>query len=114
MTEPEYITLQKQIAVVSMQIEKIAQDILEIKEKICTLEERMRLIETNQAGSHPLLEAKIDAAWRRLEEHERKLEIVSKLEQSNKMLTWLGGILGSTVLIWLITQILEILSHGIH
>ena len=114
MTEPEYLTLQKQIAVVSMQIEKIAQDLVEIKEKIGTLEDRLRSIETNQAGSQPLLETKIETAWRRLEEHERKLEILSKLEQSNKMLTWLGGILGSTVLIWLITQILRILSYGVH
>ena len=74
----------------------------------------MRKLENNEAGAHPLMESKIDAAWRKIDEHEKRLEmltqVVNKLDQSNRLMAWLGGILGSTVLIWLVTQILGVVK----
>jgi hypothetical protein len=60
------------------------------------------------------MESRIDAAWRKIEEHENRMkaleDMVAKLDHSNRLLSWLGGILGSTVIIWLVTQILQVVA----
>lgn len=108
-------SLQRQISALSTRLDQVAADVSEIKIMLKDIEARVRKLETYEAGAHPLMENKIDAAWRKLEEHDRRIDnltnIVAKLDQSNRLMAWLGGILGSTVLIWLVTQILGWLNE---
>lgn len=105
--------LQRQISDLTTRLEQIGRDVAEIKAMVRALEERVRHIENNEAGAHPIMESRIDAAWRKIEEHDKRIEVINqaiaRLEQTNRMLAWLGGILGSTVLIWLVTQILGVI-----
>ena len=108
------LTIQRQIGALDMRLSQLCQDMGEIKTMLKTIEDRVRALETAEAGSHPLMESRIDAAWRKLEEHDKRIDSISasilRLEQSNRALTWLGGVLGSTVLIWLITQVLGVIK----
>lgn len=85
-----------------------------IKAMLQTIEERVRKLENNEAGMHPLMESRIDAAWRKLEDHDRRIELlaqtVARLDHSNKLIAGLGSILASTVVIWLVTQILQVIK----
>lgn len=107
------LSLQRQISELTARVGQIAQDIGEIKSMLREVETRVRALENNEAGDHPVMQSKIDAAWRKLDEHDRRMmtmeHAIARLEQSNKILTWLGGILGSTVAIWLVTQILQVI-----
>lgn len=108
------LSLQRQISDFTARFDQVARDIGEIKQMLRAVEERVRALENHEAGAHPLMENRIDAAWRKLEEHDKKIDnltqIVSRLDHSNRLMAWLGGILGSTVLIWLITQILQVVK----
>ena len=103
-------SLQRDLA---SRLERVAQDISEIKAMFAQLEKRIRELETQEAGAHPVLEARIDGAAREIKAHEEKLErltsIVLRLEHSNRIMTWLASILGSTVLVWVITQLLGLI-----
>lgn len=105
-------SLQRQISAMSSRLDQVVSDLCEIKAMLKDIEARVRKLENNEAGAHPLMESRIDAAWRKIDEHDKRLEslaqMVTRLEQSNRVMTWLGGILGSTVLIWLVTQILQV------
>lgn len=107
------MTLQRQISELNGQVAQIATDVVEIKSVVQRMDDRVRQVEHNDAGAHPLMESRIDAAWRRLEEHDKRIEnlsqIVARLDHTNRLMTWLGGILGSTVVIWLLTQILGVI-----
>ncbi len=107
-------SLQRQISNLSTRLDQVAADVAEIKLMLKDIEARVRKLENYEAGSHPLMDNKIDAAWRKIEEHDRRLDgltqVVAKLDQSNRLMAWLGGILGSTVLIWLVTQILGVVQ----
>jgi predicted RNase H-like nuclease (RuvC/YqgF family) len=108
------LSLQRQIAEFSAHLDQIAVGITEIKQMLNGIEERVRALENREAGSHPLMESRIDAAWRKLDEHDQRIkaleEMIVSLHNSNRLMAWLGGILGSTVLIWLITQLLEVIK----
>ncbi len=105
--------LQRQFDALTARFGQFAVDIQEIKQMLRVIEERVRQLENTEAGIHPLMESRIDAAWRKLEEHTHVIDgmrqSIVRLEQANRLLSWLGGILGSAVLIWLVTQILAIL-----
>lgn len=105
--------LQSQITELSARVNQIVSGIDDIKTMLRQMEERVRRLENNEAGAHPLMESRIDAAWRKIDEHDKRLDtltqMVGKLDQSNRLMAWLGSILGSTVLIWLVTQILQLL-----
>lgn len=102
--------LQKQISDLGLQLRS---DIGEIKAMLKSIEDRVRTLETNEAGTHPLIEARIDIAFREIEQTKTRIgimeKVVSRLEHTNRLLTWLGGLLGSAVLAWLIAQILAVI-----
>lgn len=108
------MSLQRQMSALSSRLDQVANDLTEIKCMLKDIEARVRRLETHEAGAHPLMDSKIDAAWRKIEEHDKRLDnlaqMATRLDQSNRTMTWLGGILGSTVLIWLITQILGMIK----
>jgi hypothetical protein len=83
-------------------------------EKIMTdVEGRVRGVEQREAGCQPIVTARMDAAWKKIDEHEAELkqlrDVILKIEQSNRVLGWLGGLLGSVVVLWLANQILELI-----
>jgi len=108
------VALHRQITEFATRIEQVAHDVAEIKQMLRGIEERVRVLETHEAGSHPLMESRIDVALRKIEEHDRRIktleDMVVKLDDNNRLLSWLGGILGSTVIVWLITQILRAIT----
>jgi chromosome segregation ATPase len=101
------LSLQKQMEDLSTQLR---QDIGEIKTTLKAIEERVRALETVEAGCRPLLESQIRTALSRIEDHDKKLSLLSdaviQLQHANKILTWVGGLLGSTLVIWVVSQIL--------
>lgn len=108
------LSLQRQISDLTARLDQVARDVAEIKLTLKAIEERVRALENHEAGAHPLMESRIDAAWRKLEEHDKRIDtlsqVISRLDHSNRLIAWLGGILGSTVLIWLVTQILQVIK----
>lgn len=102
--------LQKQISDLGLQLRS---DIGEIKAMLKSIEDRVRTLETNEAGSHPLIESRIDLAFREIEQTKTRITVMEKmvgrLDHANRLLTWIGGLLGSAVLTWLIAQILAVI-----
>lgn len=85
-----------------------------LQEQIAGYDLRLRTMETREAGCAPLMNSRVDAAWRKIEEHVVELKalsrVVAELQHSNKILTWLGGLMGSALILWLITQLLGMIK----
>lgn len=83
----------------------------EIRAALRDIDGRLRALEQSEAGTHPLINARLDAAWRKIESHETRIknaeEQILGLREANRLLTWIGGILGSTVIVWLMMQVLD-------
>ena len=110
--------LQKLISDLSAQMRE---GIGEIKVTLKSIDERVRALENNEAGAHPLIDGRIDAAWRKLDEHDKRITTLTdtviemkqtdaQLQHTNKLLAWLGGLLGSAVVLWLVGQILSLVG----
>lgn len=110
------VNMQSQINLLS---ETMQRGFQELKELLQSIEQRVRTIETSEARCQPMVFSKIDAAWRKIDEHEVKLngherklaeinDLLQSLRQTNKILTWLGVVLGGTALIWLVNSFLEL------
>lgn len=77
--------------------------------------------------SHATLKAEVDAAHRRIDDHEKHTEekvkefdtaraelkaltdAVLELRQANKIIAWLGGLVGSALILWLVGRLLGLL-----
>ncbi len=94
-------------------VDAVIESQTEIKEMILRLDDRLRAIEREQVVEHVKLEAKADAAHRRLDEHEKRIsaneasinalkDLIAPLVTANRIMTWIGGALGISViaLIW--------------
>lgn len=101
--------------------DRIDKGFSELRETIMGYEARIRILENTQAGCQPLMTSRIDAAFRKIDEHTTKIEalteanqqlkqIITELQHSNKILTWLGGLLGSALLLWLVNQLLVLIK----
>lgn len=106
--------LQSQIASIVTRLDRMSDDITAIKAMLERLDERIRALENSDASAHPLMQSRLDAAWRTIDVHENRIkrleEMVSELRQANKLLSWIGALLGSTVIVWLITQLLQVIK----
>lgn len=75
-----------------------------------SIEDRVRKLENDEAGTHPLIESRINQAWQKIDDHDKQLatltKVVTQLQHANSIMTWVGGILGSTLIIWVVTQIM--------
>lgn len=91
-----------------------------LEDKINSFEERVRSVEHSEASCQPLLQARLDAAWRQIESNGAKIEtmagvqaqqqqMIGELRHSNKIMTWLGGLVGSGLILWLISQLLQLI-----
>jgi heterodisulfide reductase subunit A-like polyferredoxin len=113
MTPPSGQTtaLQAQITALG---ERMEQGFTELKQIMTGVEGRVRSLETREAGCQPVITAKVDAVAKKVEEHEADLKVlketVAELKHANRIMTWIGGILGSTLIIWFITQVIRLIQ----
>lgn len=89
----------------------------EIKELLISFDARMRKMETTEAGCRPLVDARLEEHGKTLSEHAQSIKaikeevddmqlIMVELKRTQRILSWVGGVLASTVIIWIITQLL--------
>lgn len=79
-------------------------------EKLMTgVEVRVREVEKREASCSPMLQGRLDAAWREIDEHKVKIEKLEKaveaLVQTNSILKWLLGV-STTVLVALLIKLI--------
>ena len=85
--------------------ERMDRGFTEIKEMLYRFDERLRDEEKNQAGYQPVITARLDAAWRRIDKHDQDMDklnealikitkTVSQLESVSK---WMLGILTAVI-----------------
>lgn len=95
-------------------VEKMAADIEEIKETLRAFDDRLRALERKEDAIHPVLEKQLLQVCKYIDDHEIKFNELSKavlrLEQSHRLLAWISGIVGSTVVIWIIQQLLQMMK----
>jgi hypothetical protein len=90
----------------------------EIKTMLQALDERVRCIEKNEAGTFPIVNSKLDAAWREIDVLKTKAddrltrlaELEHKVRVLEKALLWVGTGAGAAVmgLLW------QILTGQVH
>lgn len=132
MTPPAAPNISSQLAVLTERIEAQGKTLVKLEEHLSNIDRR--LTESENARStwisqyertHAILESKTDAAHRRIDEHvnddmpkwakvdklgeevKEMRDIVLALQHANRLLSWFMGIIGSTVIIWLLTQLLQ-------
>lgn len=85
--------MQKQIDQIAQRMD---QGFQRLEDLLRAYEERTRSIETREAACAPILTSKIDAAWRKLNDHESAIDALNKIvldiSQTNKILKWLLGV----------------------
>ena len=105
--------LQIQLAGIAGRLERIEADISEIKDTVVNNDNRVRIIEQDQAGVHPVLDARLNALENRTNKHGAQIDELTKnmesLRQTVKTVTWVCGIAGGAVLTWLIAQLLALI-----
>lgn len=59
--------------------QRMDQGLAEIKTMLKGFEERLRALENREAGCQPIVQSRMDAAWRRLDHHDAELNKVVEL-----------------------------------
>jgi hypothetical protein len=81
----------------------------ELKALIQNVDQRVRMIETQEAGCQPLVNSRLAAVEGKVADHEKTIAdlktTITELKHTNKLLTWIGGIAGSALIIWFISQL---------
>lgn len=101
MTEGTLRGLQDQINSLGNRMEK---GFDELKQIVSGFDKRVRDVELKEANCNPILTARVDAAWRKLDEHDAVLKemdkameelkkTISELVSTNKILKWLLGVM---------------------
>ena len=81
----EYDGLQRQIDQLGKGMEK---GFDEIKQIVSGFDKRVRDVEIKEANCNPILTARVDAAWRKLDEHDAGLKEINKaFEKFNKSIS---------------------------
>lgn len=105
----------------------------EIKSLLSDINNKQREMELREAGCSPLMSGKLDAAWRRIDDHDARIKMIEaelpikanrevvadelkvinetliEIKQTNKILTWLGGLMTTTIIVYLLNQFLHLL-----
>ena len=93
----------------------------ELKEILQGMDDRVRRLENNEAGCQPLVNSRISEAFRQLDKHTADIKTltdaiaqmkatITELQHANKILTWIGGLLGSALILWFVTQLLGLIK----
>ena len=108
-------SLQRQIIELTGRVNQVACGIDDIKNMLKHMEERIRKLENNEAGTRPLIESKIDAAWRKIDEHDARIQTVETaintillsiegLKQPIKIATWVAVVVGGVIITWIVSR----------
>lgn len=84
------------------------------------ISERLRELETREAGTGATMNAKIDALWRKTDEHETRLKMLEMDLVSAKieirqistrwaLMAWIGAVAGGAVILWIVNGLLKTL-----
>lgn len=109
-----YQVLQDQINGLGVTMEK---GFSEIKAMLAGYEARTRALEQQEAGCQPIITNKVENLALKAAETEKliaavKLEVdairaqVQELQASNRLLKWFAGVVGSSVVVWLMANVL--------
>lgn len=86
----------------------------ELKTLIQNVDQRVRAIETQEAGCQPLVNSRLAAVEAKASAHDKDIAdlktTIAELKHNNKLLTWIGGITGTALIGWLITQLLSLIK----
>ena len=110
--------LQRQITALGARMDE---GFRELKEIVRSSESRLRDLENREAACNPIVNAKLDAAWREIDDHETKIRdlngqydehevAIAKLMQQIKVMTWIAGIAGAALITWLVAQVLNLIA----
>lgn len=91
-----------------------------LEDRINDFEGRVRSVEHSEAACQPMLSGRIDAAWRQIEANTatikslvetqtRQQALIGELQHSNKIMSWVAGIAGGSLIMWFITQLLGLI-----
>ncbi|MBV5322605.1 MAG: hypothetical protein JZU60_02070 [Ilumatobacteraceae bacterium] len=102
-------------------LERIELGFAKLDAAIKVLDDRQRAAENREAGNTPIMSSRLDAAWRKIDDHETSIrdlrQEVSKLMQSViqllSILRWMLGIFTSLIVAILIALATGHLSIGI-
>lgn len=94
--------------------ERMEQGFKRIEEKIDDYEARVRAVENIEAGFQPLVQARLASVERHVGDHEKSMQLtqtaITELKQVVKLLAWIGSIVGSAVILWIIGQVLGLVK----
>ncbi len=107
--------LQRQITALGARMEAGFSD---IKDLVRGTEARVRELETREAACNPMMNSRVEAAWRQIDEHKTQMkdlrtdvdtqaQSITQLKEQNKLLLWLVTIEGAAVITWAVTQVLN-------
>jgi chromosome segregation ATPase len=110
MADGELRGLQEQINSLGTRMEK---GFDELKSIVSGFDKRVRDVELIQANSNPILTSRVDATWRKLDEHDGALKdldkeiedikkTISELINTNRILKWILGVLTTLMTTYLI------------
>lgn len=105
--------LQAQLAGIDERLRGIEQDITEIKKGIMDSDLRVRAVEQDQAGMHPVLNARLEAVEKQAAKHDTQIaeltKNVAQLQHTVKVVTWICGIAAGGVISWLVASLLALI-----
>ena len=105
--------------------ETVSQGFAKLESMLNNIEERVRAIETAEAGAHPLINSRLDAVWKKVDQHESDIKTLrndtdkqlasirddmNTLKATNRILSWLGGLLGTSLIAWFLSQIFAVIK----
>jgi len=86
--------------------EKVDRGFGELKEMLRSFDERLRKTEQAQAGCQPLVEMKVNAAWKKLDEHDEAITNMTKsVDKLSEIGKWLLGIITAMIISFLIALV---------
>jgi chromosome segregation ATPase len=111
--------------------ESINQAFSEMKDMLTDIGQRVRTLEMQEAGCSPLINARMGEAEKKISAHETRLkdietaittkavkkevdeelkfirDTLAELKNTNKILSWIGGLVGSALVLYLLASILK-------
>ena len=103
--------LQQQITALG---DRMEQGFAKLETIMTGVEGRVRGLEQREAGCQPIISSRLDAAWKTIDEHTAEIKRLSdailELKQTNKILTWLGGLMGGATVLWLLGNLLGLIK----
>lgn len=110
-------TMQNQINLMKEMMER---GFGEIKTMLTALDTRMRQIEQSEARCYPVIDSRVGEVEKDVATHEKEIEALRQLTNDlqiaiekqvgfNRIVSWVGGIVGSAIIVWVISQLMGLI-----